>query len=427
MGVRLIVVGAQWGDEGKGKVVDLLAEKFDVVARYQGGNNAGHTVRVNGVERVFHLLPSAILHPGKICVLGNGMVIDPKAFNDEIGEINCDGRLFVSDRAHLIMPWHKELERARSCYGKDGIGTTQRGIGPAYVSKSARTGYRICDVAGQFGDLWARLRKDLQEANEELLDHNVGPLPGTCLNDFHGEVQQLKPFVADTSLLINKAIRKGKSVLFEGAQGTMLDIDHGTYPYVTSSNTAAGGACTGTGVAPTLITGTIGVVKAYTTRVGGGPFPTELDDHTGAHLQKRGHEVGASTGRTRRCGWFDAVVVRHSVMLNNLDALALTKLDVLDDLPEIKVCVGYLLDGSESCQIPARTEDLARCQPVWQTVPGWLTSTRGITHFSKLPYQAQKYIRLIEELCDVPVKIVSTGPERNETIVRRNVEPFGWM
>ncbi|MDZ4243792.1 MAG: adenylosuccinate synthase, partial [Candidatus Doudnabacteria bacterium] len=403
-------------------------EKFDVVVRYQGGDNAGHTVVVGSTQTVFNLLPSAMFHPGKKCILGNGMVINPEVLNREIERVgNCLDRLVISSQAHLIMPWHLALEQARTENGQGHIGTTGRGIGLAYESKAARGGLRAGDLLEDGFEV--KMRQGLENANRELVSREVEPLDRNLLPGFLAEAKKLAPFVQDTALLINELIDSGRSVLFEGAQGAMLDIDHGTYPYVTSSSTNAGGACTGTGVAPTLITGTLAVVKAYTTRVGGGPFPTEPPpgDLIGDYLQSRGREIGARTGRKRRCGWLDIPVLRRSAMLNRPEALAITKLDVLDELPEIKICVGYTLRGSEIKTAPASAHLLAVCRPVYQTIGGWLANTSGITDFDKLPYQAQKYIFLVEELCGRPVTIVSTGPDRNETIIRKDMRVFEWM
>jgi adenylosuccinate synthase len=430
---NVVVVGAQWGDEGKGKVIDILTPHFDIVARYQGGHNAGHTVRIGDRKFVLHLIPSGILHPECECVIGNGAVVDPRAFNSEVEEltqhgIDCDGRLFVSSRAHLILPYHAELDQAREQrLGQNRVGTTMRGIGPAYEDKASRTGMRVGDIL--YPDLFqSTVRKNAEEANRELVSIGAKPLSLDALVDeYVSQAVRLRPFIRDTAALINAAVSKGKTVLLEGAQGTMLDVDHGTYPFVTSSNATAGGAATGTGLAPKLITGVLGIAKAYTTRVGGGPFPTELLDDVGAYLQKRGNEVGASTGRPRRTGWFDAVVVRYSVAINAFDALALPKLDVLDEFDEIKICKAYRLRGELIEEMPYSATLLAACEPVYETLPGWRTSISGATEYDRLPAAAKDYVRRIEELCNAPVALISTGPERNETIIRKNSAVSGWM
>ena len=430
---NIVVVGAQWGDEGKGKVVDILAPFFDIVARYQGGHNAGHTVRIGDRKFVLHLIPSGILHADCDCVIGNGVVVNPAAFNSEVEElrvmgVECEGRLFVSTRAHMILPYHAALDRAREKQlGANSVGTTMRGIGPAYEDKAARTGVRAGDLL--YPDLLReKARTCIERANRELVAAGAEPLDGEqVLDEYMNEANRLTPYLRDTASMINRAVGSGKSVLLEGAQGTMLDVDHGTYPFVTSSNATAGGAATGSGLAPKYITGALGIAKAYTTRVGGGPFPTELLDETGAYLQKRGNEVGASTGRPRRTGWFDAVVVRYSVMLSGLDALALTKLDVLDEFDEIKVCTSYKSRDGIIEDIPYGANALAECEPVYETVPGWKTKTSGITRFDELPEAAKSYVRLVEQLCNAPVALISTGPERTETIIREESIVSEWM
>jgi adenylosuccinate synthase len=424
---NIVVVGAQWGDEGKGKVVDILAPGFDIVARYQGGHNAGHTVRVGERKFVLHLIPSGIIQGQCLCVIGNGVVVDPQAFNSEVQEleslgVECEGRLFISSRAHLILPYHGALDRAREqSLGAQSVGTTMRGIGPAYEDKAARSGVRAGDLL--YPDLLReKVRVNLEEANRRLLAIGAEPLAVEPVADqYLVEALRLKPYVRDTAAMINGAVREGKSVLLEGAQGTMLDVDHGTYPFVTSSSATAGGAATGTGLPPRLITGVLGIAKAYTTRVGGGPFPTELLDDAGAYLQKRGNEVGASTGRARRTGWFDAMVVRYSTMINGLDAIALTKLDVLDEFEEIKICTGYRFHGELIEEMPYGANVLAECEPVYETVEGWKIVTSAITDYDRLPAAAKSYVSRIEELCDVPVAMISTGPERGETIIRENI------
>jgi adenylosuccinate synthase len=430
---NIVVVGAQWGDEGKGKVVDILAPHFDLVARYQGGHNAGHTVRIGERKFVLHLIPSGILHDECTCVIGNGVVVDPRAFSAEIEElrqlgVECVGRLFVSSRAHLIMPYHAALDRAREArLGAESVGTTMRGIGPSYESKAARTGVRVGDLLHP-DLLREKIRKNIEDANRELASIGDEPLNAervldACMND----TLVLNPFIRDTAVLLNSVVQEGKSVLLEGAQGTMLDVDHGTYPFVTSSSATAGGAASGTGLPPTRITGTLGIVKAYTTRVGGGPFPTELLNETGAYLQKRGNEVGASTGRTRRTGWFDSVVTRYSTMLNGFDALALTKLDVLDQFAQIKICTAYNYRGETTLEMPYGANALAECEPVYETLKGWETNTSKITEYDDLPAAAKDYIRRVEELSGAPVSIISTGPERTETIIRQGSPVRDWM
>jgi adenylosuccinate synthase len=430
---NVVVVGAQWGDEGKGKIVDLLTPYFDVVARYQGGHNAGHTVRIGERKFVLHLIPSGILHRECACIIGNGTVIDPRAFNVEVAELrdagfDCAGRLFVSSRAHLILPYHTALERAREArLGSDSVGTTMRGIGPAYEDKAARTGIRAGDLF--YPDLLhAKILTKVHEANRQLLSLGEEPLDAdVVVEEYLSEALHLIPFIHDTAVLINEHSRQGKSILLEGAQGTMLDVDHGTYPFVTSSSATSGGAATGTGLAPKLITGALGVAKAYTTRVGGGPFPTELTDQVGAYLRKRGNEFGASTGRPRRTGWFDAVVVRYSVMINSFDALALPKLDVLDELDEIKICTAYQKQDEVTEDMPYSAQVLAECNPVYETMPGWKVRTTGITSYGDLPQLARNYVRRIEELCGAPVALISTGPERTETILRDLSPISDWM
>jgi adenylosuccinate synthase len=430
---NIVVVGAQWGDEGKGKVVDILAPYFDIVARYQGGHNAGHTVRIGERKFVLHLIPSGILHPECTCVIGNGVVIDPAAFNQEVEElahmgIKSQGRLFISDRAHLILPYHTALERVREHrLGANSVGTTMRGIGPAYEDKAARIGIRTGDLF--YPDLVReKMRANIEDANRKLLGLGAEPI---CLEEALdvslSASLKLKPFIRDTATMINKAVREGRSLLLEGAQGTMLDIDHGTYPFVTSSSAVAGGASIGLGLAPQLITGTLGIAKAYTTRVGGGPFPTELLDDAGRYLQRRGNEFGASTGRPRRTGWFDAVVVRYSTMLNSFDALALPKLDVLDEFDQIKICTAYRLRGKIIEDMPYSAHLLAECEPIYETLPGWKTKTSGITNYDDLPENAKQYIRRIEELCGAPVALISTGPERTETILREGSAVREWV
>jgi adenylosuccinate synthase len=430
---NVVVVGAQWGDEGKGKVVDILAPHFNFVARYQGGHNAGHTVRIGDRKFILRLIPSGILHDECLCVIGNGLVVDPQAFNVELQElrqmgIECETRLFISARAHLILPYHVALDRAREArLGVNSVGTTMRGIGPAYEDKASRCGIRAGDLL--YPDLLReKIRANIQKKNLELVSMGAEPLVAdSILDDFLVEALKLVPFIRDTAAMINTATRDGKSVLVEGAQGTMLDVDHGTYPFVTSSNATAGGAATGLGLAPRNITGALGIAKAYTTRVGGGPFPTELLDEHGAYLQKRGNEYGAVTGRPRRTGWFDATVVRYAVMLNGFDALALTKLDVLDEFDEIKISTGYRCRGELLKGMPYGANVLADCEPVYETMPGWKTTTSRTTDFDDLPPAAKDYIRRVEELCGAPVALISTGPDRTETIIREGSPVSTWM
>ena len=419
---NLIVIGAQWGDEGKGKIVDLLTDRFDIVARYQGGHNAGHTVIVEGNKYVLHLIPSGILHPQKLCVIGNGVVIDPLALKQEIkglesAGISCKGRIFVSNRAHVILEYHRLMEKCdEDGRGEGRIGTTNRGIGPTYEDKMGRRGLRFCDMMNP---------EVLRQSIESSIRARQAILPGivdsVAIDELVSAVQklasELAEYVTDTAELLNRNIDEGKSVLLEGAQGTLLDIDHGTYPYVTASSATAGGACTGTGIGPTRISGVVGISKAYTTRVGEGPFPTELLDELGEQIRQSGQEFGASTGRPRRCGWFDAVVVRYSKMINNLDSLVITKLDVLDSLPEIKICNGYRYKGSLIKSFPPEIRILAECQPEYMTVKGWDAKTAGIREFERLPQLARDYVRRLEELVQTEISLVSTGPDRSETTI----------
>jgi adenylosuccinate synthase len=417
---NIIIVGAQWGDEGKGKVVDLLTGHFDIVARYQGGHNAGHTVIIQGKKYVLHLIPSGILRPEKVCVIGNGVVIDLAALKSEIEHlesvgIECRGRLFISDRAHVILDYHRALEAVdEERRGEDRIGTTSRGIGPAYEDKAGRRGLRICDLLNP--QSVRRILEANLKGRQSLVREAVPDLDGICErtlalgNEFSG-------YFADVSQYLNRAMDEGKWVLFEGAQGTLLDLDHGTYPFVTASNATAGGACTGTGVGPTRIDGVVGIAKAYTTRVGKGPFPTELLDSLGEEIRARGVEFGASTGRPRRCGWFDAVVVRHACLVNNLDTLAITKLDVLDGLSEIRVCTGYRYKGQLLDSFPPDLQILTECQPEYETLPGWSQPTAGICDIGNLPALARDYVSRLSDLVRTEISLVSTGPDRAQTIV----------
>lgn len=418
---NLIVVGAQWGDEGKGKIVDLLTVHFDVVVRYQGGHNAGHTVIINGQKYILHIIPSGILHPQKECVIGNGVVVDLQALKKEIGDlgaagISCKGRLFVSNRAHIILDYHRAVERGDEDQREKRIGTTSRGIGPAYEDKMGRRGLRVADLQNP---------KSLRRILEENLTLKKRLFPQTMdscsLDDVLERTEalggELSEYFADVSEYVNKVMDQGKSVLFEGAQGTLLDIDHGTYPFVTASNATAGGACTGTGVGPTRIDGVIGIVKAYTTRVGEGPFPTEVHGSIGEEIRKRGMEYGASTGRPRRCGWFDSFVARYARLINNLDTFVVTKLDVLDTLKEIPICTGYRHKGTLLPYFPPEIQVLEECTPEYLTVPGWNRETAGIQDYDALPALAKDYLKRLSDLVQAEISIVSTGPDRKETIV----------
>ena len=418
-----IVLGMQWGDEGKGKIVDLICPAFDAVARYQGGHNAGHTVKFGDQHFALHLVPSGIFKEGMSCVLGNGMVIDPEAFFEELAGIEAagietEGRLFVSERAQIILPTHVALDRAREETRGDGkIGTTARGIGPAYETRSARSGLRACDLAAP--DLDERLRVQHRQIAPQLADLGGEPpmRPSAIARLCADWAKRLEPYLCDTAALLNGWMDKRRRVLFEGAQGALLDIDHGTYPYVTSSNCTAGGVSTGTGVPLRRLGGVLGVIKAYVTRVGGGPFVTELDDAIGEHLRERGNELGTTTGRPRRCGWFDAVAARYAAMLNGAGALALTKLDVLDELEEIRVCTGYRYRGEELRDFPARLSVLQEAEPIYRSVPGWQQSTVGTLEVSELPPAARDYVALLEEEVGAPMGLISTGPRREETIL----------
>jgi adenylosuccinate synthase len=429
--MNLCVLGAQWGDEGKGKIVDLLTPRFSIVARYQGGHNAGHTVYAGGKKFVLHLIPSGILHPGVICIIGNGVVVDPHALFAELDElaglgIDVTGRLFVSDKAHLILPYHRELEQqAETRLGDRRIGTTSRGIGPAYEDKIGRRGIRLGDLgdAADDGALASAVRENVAARNRLIPDAQHLRWEDT-LADLRAVWPRLEPLATDASLFLHRQIGAGKSVMFEGAQGTLLDIDHGTYPFVTSSNATAGGAATGLGVGPGVVGPVLGVAKAYTTRVGEGPLPTELHDEMGERLRESGQEFGASTGRPRRCGWFDAVAVRYAARVNGLSAMAVTKLDVLDALEEIQVCTAYRLGGELITEMPSDTAQLAACEPVYETLPGWSQPTMGITEYDALPPEAKAYVARLEEITGVPAAIVSTGTERDHTIVRTGFGVF---
>ncbi len=421
---NLVIIGAQWGDEGKGKIVDLLTEKFDVVVRYQGGHNAGHTVIVKGKKFVLHLIPSGILHPGKVCVIGHGVVLDPKALIEEIqvlesAGLQVRGNLYISNRTHIIFPYHRAVENAsEEALGDRKIGTTSRGIGPAYEDKTGRRGIRLAELLDP-DSLREVVRGAVREKNSLLrgLFNRPGLDAEAILREYSGYAEQLREFSTDTALLLNRQIREGKCLLFEGAQGTLLDVDHGTYPFVTSSNATAGGACTGSGVSPTLIDGTIGIAKAYTTRVGGGPFPTEIFGEAGELIRQRGAEFGASTGRPRRCGWFDGPATRYSTMLNHFQGIALTKLDVLDEFAELQVCTGYKYKGSLLAEFPADIRVLEKVEPVYRTLPGWNCQTAGLRIFEDLPQKAKDYLKILADLVETEFALISTGPDRDDTIL----------
>ncbi|GAW27519.1 MULTISPECIES: adenylosuccinate synthase [unclassified Carboxydocella] len=424
----VVLIGAQWGDEGKGKVTDFLAEKAQLVVRYQGGNNAGHTVVVGDKEYKLHLIPSGILYPDKLCLIGNGVVIDPQVLLKELDYLAEQGvstrGLRISPRAHLIMPYHKKLDEVEEeAKGANKIGTTRRGIGPAYMDKAARIGIRVVDLLDR-EEFAAKLEQNLKAKN--LLLERVYHTEGFSFEEIYETYlaygERLRPYVADTSLLIDEAIKEGKNVLFEGAQGTLLDLDHGTYPYVTSSHPIAGAACIGAGIGPTKISKVIGIAKAYTTRVGEGPFPTELLDELGEQIREAGHEFGTTTGRPRRCGWFDAVILRYAVRVSGIDTLALTKLDVLTGLPVLKICVGYQKpDGTVLKEFPASLKELAQCQPIYEELPGWTEDLSAVTAYEQLPAAAKAYVQRIEELAGVPVSIVGVGTRRNQTLVRQEI------
>ena len=417
-----ILIGAQWGDEGKGKIIDVLTERVDWVVRPQGGNNAGHTVEIGEERFVLHLVPSGILTPGKRCVIGNGVVLDPVALVEEIQGVvkrgfAVEGRLFISDRAHVVFPYHRMLDaqgESRRAKGEQ-IGTTMRGIGPTYGDKAARFGLRMCDLIDP--EFPALLRSRVEEKNRILAAMGAPVVSyDEVLSSTQKAMETLRPLVCDTLPLLHGAVERGENILFEGAQGILLDIDFGTYPYVTSSNASSGGAVTGSGVPPNRMDHVIGVLKAYTTRVGEGPFPSELNDATGEELRRVGREFGATTGRPRRCGWFDAVVARHAVMTCGVDEWALTKLDVLDGFETLKICVAYELDGKRIEHFPANIREVARCKPVLEEIPGWRESTGQVTRFADLPAAAKRYIARLEQVTGVPVGILSVGPRRSSTL-----------
>ncbi len=422
---NIVVVGTQWGDEGKGKVVDLLTADVEFVVRFQGGNNAGHTLEVDGRQFIFHIIPSGILYENKKCLIGNGLVVDPEVLLEEMEGLKKAGitvgpnRLSLSEKAHMIMPYHKALDMAReTAKGKDKIGTTGRGIGPCYEDKITRTGVRAIDLM-EPDVLEEKIRSNLKEKNF-LLEKFLGasPLKAQPILDHYLVMgQKLAPFITDVSVELDQGAKNGKSILFEGAQGTHLDIDHGTYPFVTSSNPVAGTACSGSGVGPNRIHHVLGIVKAYTTRVGAGPFVTELEDETGNFIQEKGKEFGATTGRRRRCGWLDLVVVGDSVRLNGLDSMAITKLDVLTGLETLKICVSYEIDGTIFQQRPASLRKTALCKPVYKEMPGWKEDITGAREKKDLPKAALDYLSAIEEITGMPISIISVGPGRNDTIV----------
>jgi len=426
---NIVIIGTQWGDEGKGKIVDLLAEFAEIVVRFQGGNNAGHTMVVDGEQFISHLIPSGILQ-GKICLIGNGMVVDPAVLIEEMEylikrgiPVNSDN-LKISERAQIIMPWHKAVDLAREkMKGDQKIGTTGRGIGPAYEDKASRRGIRFVDLLDS-ESFRENVKTVLHEKNfylkkylsAETLDEK------SIIEEYSRYAERLAPYVANISVVLNNAVKEGKQVLFEGAQGTHLDIDHGTYPYVTSSNTVSGNACSGSGIGPGAISGVIGIVKAYTTRVGSGPFPTELSDDIGDKIQKKGAEFGATTGRKRRCGWLDMVLLRNAVRLNGLTGLVITKLDVLGGLESLKICTRYDYNGKILSDFPANLKVLGACKPVYETFPGWNEDISGVRNFNELPQNTRNYLLGIESLIEAPINIISVGPGRKETIILHN--PF---
>ena len=423
MSVR-IIIGAQWGDEGKGKIVDLLSADVDYVVRYQGGANAGHTLKFDDKKIVLHLIPSGMFNGNAKCIIGNGVVVDPIALVNEIAEVkklgtDLENRLFISSSAHVILSYHKVLDLVKEkSRGSDAIGTTGRGIGPAYVSKVSRIGIRMGDLADR-KSLKASIEKNVEDINKALAHvYNEPELDADeILNELEPAIKHLQPFICNTTQMLHDALENGESVLLEGAQGSLLDVDHGTYPFVTSSSPTAGGACSGSGIPPLAITHALGITKAYSTRVGNGPYPTELHDDTGEKLRKNGEEFGATTGRPRRCGWLDLVALKYAVRLNGMNELALTKLDVLDDFETIQVCTHYELNGEKTDVFPLNIEDQNRAIPVYKSFKGWNRSSRDISDFKDLPVEAKDYIRFIEDYTGVKFNIVSTGPKRSETIV----------
>ena len=419
-----IVLGAQWGDEGKGKMTDYLAEEANVVVRYQGGNNAGHTVEVGEKQYKLHLIPSGILHDEKLNVIGNGVVVDPKAFFTEIDYLKEEGvkvtpeKLIVSDRAHVIMPYHKVLDKLKEkARGKNDIGTTGKGIGPCYTDKFERCGIRVCDLIDK--EVFKEKLKDNIEMKNKYIVNVLGGEPLSfeeIYEEYSNYGEELKPFVKDTSVRVYNEIKEDKTVLFEGAQGMLLDVDYGTYPYVTSSNTTAGGVANGVGIGPNMITNAVGIAKAYTTRVGKGPFPTELEDETGEWIREKGHEYGVTTGRSRRCGWLDIVILKTSVRVSGLTSLAVTKIDTLAGLEKVKMCVGYKFNDEIIDYFPASLEDLAKCEPIYEEFDGWDESVANARSYEELHPNARKYLERIEELTDTRISIVSVGPRRDQTM-----------
>jgi adenylosuccinate synthase len=433
----IVIIGAQWGDEGKGKVVDLLADRFDIVSRYQGGHNAGHSVYVGDKAFVLRLLPSGIIHEGTTCVLGNGMVIDPRAFFEEVDQMTDQGisitpeRLKVSSRAHLITPYHQALDHtSEERLGNEKIGTTLRGIGPAYEDKAGRRGIRVADAMVP-EVLKARIERNLAEANKVIAVFGREPLRSDeIFEQMSALAERLRPFVCETSKFYADAKAENKKILLEGAQATLLDVDHGTYPFVTSSNPTAGGASVGSGIPPHHISGVLGIVRTYATRVGEGPFPTEMleDEETLANLiRERGNEFGSVTKRPRRCGWFDSVATKYAAELNGFDSLALTKIDVLDTMAELKVCVGYEIDGERVDTFPAVSQDLRQIEPIYESLEGWQSDTVGTTDIEDLPVNARKYIDFLSESIGVEIGLVSTGPERGQTIILKDSVMEGWF
>ncbi len=433
----IVIIGAQWGDEGKGKVVDLLADRFDIVARYQGGHNAGHSVYVGEKAFVLRLLPSGIIHEDSVCVLGNGMVIDPKAFFEEVDQMQLQGisitpeRLKVSSRAHLIMPYHRALDHtSEERLGNEKIGTTLRGIGPAYEDKAGRRGIRVSDALSP-EVLKMRIERNLEEANRIIVLYGQPPLyADEIFKEVSPLVERLRPFVCETSHFLSEAKKQNKKILLEGAQATLLDVDHGTYPYVTSSNPTAGGASVGAGIPPHHITGVLGIVRTYATRVGEGPFPTEMlntEEEMANLIRQRGNEYGSVTKRPRRCGWFDAVATKYAAELNGFNSIALTKLDVLDALDEIKVCVGYEIDGERIETFPAVSQDLQKIKPIYQTLEGWKSETLGVTKIKDLPVKAREYVEFLSNSIGVEIGLISTGPERDQTIILQDSIMESWF
>ena len=429
----VVIVGAQWGDEGKGKVVDYLAASFDLVARYSGGHNAGHTVIFNGHRFILQLIPCGILRPGKRAVIGPGVVVDPAALVAEMDTlakagIDATGRLFLSNRAHVIFPFHRQMEvAAEAARGASKIGTTSRGIGPTYEDKMSRRGLRVCDLMDRpcFREKLGRLAAEKDAICRAAFGQSLQVEGLTAQYEQYAE--RLRPFVADTTALLLHAVREGQPVLLEGAQGTMLDIDHGTYPFVTSSNSTAGGACTGSGLPPRSITGVAGITKAYTTRVGGGPFPTEMPDLEASALRQRGKEFGAVTGRPRRCGWLDLVMLRYAVEINGIDSLVVTKLDVFDTQPEIQVCTGYRYKGTPLAEMPPDVETLEKVTPEYKMLPGWMAPTSSLRDSAALPVAAREYLKFISDALETEIGMISTGPEREATFLLPGTKLASWL